>query len=585
MYTAAKTFVLRHKIWSSVVVLVVLAGGWWLYGSLTSTTGQTRYVLSTVSQGTIISTVSGSGQIAADDELTVTPQVSGQITYIGVTPGETVSTGTLIAKLDSTTAQTTLRNAQASLDSAKISLAKLQKPATALSLSQAQDQLASAQTALTTDYQTSANDITNSFLDLPSVMTGLQNVDFGYDASGASGQWNIDYYGTTAALYNASGNDYRDAAYNAYETARASYDKTFADYKTLPSSPDATTTEKLLTETYKTGVLMQNAVKTSYALIQFYSDQLTQAGKTPRAAATANIASLNTYTSKLNPHVSALLADTNGIASDKSSVIEKQQSLAETQAGTDPLDIQSAQLSVTQQENALQDAKDALAKYYIYAPFGGTIASVPVNVYDQASSGTTLATLITKKQIATLTLNEVDAAKVALGDDVTLTFDAVPDLTLTGKVVELDPVGTVSQGVVTYTTKIGFDSQDSRIKPGMSVNATIQAAVHQNALMVPSSAIKTQNGQTYVQAFVPALTAATSATTTGTTNASAGVVSATAPKLLPVTTGISDTANTEILSGVTVGEQIVTKIVTGTAATKTSSSAGGRGGGAGGIQL
>ena len=203
-----------------------------------------------------------------------------------------------------------------------------------------------------------------------------------------------------------------------------------------------------------------------------------------------------------------------------------------------------------------------------------------------------MATLITKKQIAALSLNEVDAAKIQLGDNAMLTFDAVPDLTLTGKVVELDPVGTVSQGVVTYTAKIGFDSQDSRIKPGMSVNADIQTAVHQDALTVPSTAIKTQNGQTYVQAFVPALAVGTSTKASGTTSASAGVVSATAPKLIPVTTGISDTTNTEIVSGLTAGQQIVTKTITGTAAATASTaasasrsgSAGGLGG-AGGIRL
>ncbi len=588
---STQAFLLRHKIWSTVGAVVIIICAWWLYGSLTSTTGQTRYVLGTVSQSTIISTVSGSGQIASSDELTMTPQVSGQVIYVGVTPGEKVSAGTLIAEIDPTEAEKTVRNAQASVASAKLSLAKLQEPATALTLSQAQNQLTQAQTALTTDYQTSMNDITNSFLDLPSIMTGLQNVDFGTDASGSNSQWNIDYYGTAASIYNPSGSDYRDAAYTAYEAARTSYDQTFLDYKSLPASPDATTTEKMLTETYKTGVLIQNAVKTSYALIQFYNDQLTQAGKTPRAAATTHISNLNSYTGKLNPHVSSMLADTNGLASDKSSVVEKQQSLTQTQAGTDPLDIQSAQLSLTQQQNALQDAKDALAKYYVYAPFDGTIASVPVSKYDQASSGTTLATLITQKQIATLSLNEVDAAKIQLGDDATLTFDAVPDLTLTGKVVELDPVGTVSQGVVTYAAKIGFDSQDSRIKPGMTVNADIQTAVHQDALVVPSSAIKTQNGQTYLQVFSPALATSTMATS----GTSAGVLSTIAPKLVPVTVGIADDTNTEIVSGATLGEQIVTRTITGTAAAKTTSTAttgsartgaaGGGIGGAGGIRL
>ena len=585
--SSSRQFVVSHKWWSAIIALVVLFVGWQLYGNLTSTAGETRYILSTVQTGTIVSSVTASGQVAANQLLDITPKVSGQITYVGVQPGQVVKTGTLIAEIDTTDAQKTVRDAQANLQSAKLSLQKLQEPADQLTLTQANNALTQAQTGLATAYQSSVNDIADAFLDLPTIMTGMQNIDFGTDASGNVSQQNIDYYGNTATLYNPLGSSYRDAAYNAYQTARTSYDATFADYKTMPSSPDAATTERLLTETYNTSVLTANALKTTYSLIQFYSDQLTQNNKTLRPVATTHINALNSYIGKINPHTSSLLSDTNSLSSDKTDIIEKQQSLAKVQAGADTLDLQSAQLSVTQRQNALLDAQNTLADYYIRAPFDGTIAAVNVHTYDNAG-GSAIATLITSQQLADMSLNEVDAAKILLGDKVTLTFDAIPDLTLTGKVAQINPVGTVSQGVVNYDVKIQFDSQDPRVKSGMTVNAAIITASHMDVLTVPQSAVKTQNGNSFVQMFDTPITA-TAITAAG----SQGVLSATAPKQVPVQVGISDDTNVEITSGLTNGEQIITRTITGTATTaaapSSSSSFGGasRGGGAGaaGIRL
>src|SRR5665213_1862688 len=101
------------------------------------------------------------------------------------------------------------------------------------------------------------------------------------------------------------------------------------------------------------------------------------------------------------------------------------------------------------------------------------------------------------------TLNEVDAAKVNVGDKATLTFDAFPNLSLAGTVVELDPVGTVSQGVVNYNVQIGFTqpadtSSTEMVKPGMSVTADIVTQVHQNVAAVPNAAVHTLNGASYV---------------------------------------------------------------------------------------
>ena len=59
---------------------------------------------------------------------------------------------------------------------------------------------------------------------------------------------------------------------------------------------------------------------------------------------------------------------------------------------------------------------------------------------------------------------------------------------------QIDAIGTVSQGVVSYNVQITFDTQDSRIKPGMSASVNIITNTQQNVLTVPNSAVKTKKG-------------------------------------------------------------------------------------------
>jgi multidrug efflux pump subunit AcrA (membrane-fusion protein) len=119
----------------------------------------------------------------------------------------------------------------------------------------------------------------------------------------------------------------------------------------------------------------------------------------------------------------------------------------------------------------------------------------------------------------------------------------------------------------------------------MTVNASIQTDIAQDVLVVPSSAVKTQNGASYVQMFEPALEE---------TGGSQGAASKTPPTQVEVQTGISDDTNIEITSGLTEGQQIVVRTSSGTAAATsaartgaTNTSRGGAGGfgGGGAIRL
>lgn len=584
----------QRKITSAIIALVILGGGYYGYKKITTPPEQNHYVLAAVQKGALITSVSGSGQIAVSNQVDVKAKASGDIIAVSVVDGQVVKAGTVLARLDAKDAQKTVRDAQANLESAKLALDKLQQAADPLSLIQAENALVQAsdskqnsQDALKKAYDDGFNTVANAFIDIPAIMTGIHDILYGNNLSNT--QNNADYYVNAVTSYNDKIGTFRDAAITQYQAAKIKYDQSFADYKLVTRLSDTDTLETLVGETYNTTQSAAETVKSITNFIQLYEDALVGRNVKPISTADTQLSALNGYTSKFNSHLANLLTIKNTIADSKTAIsaadrtiAEKTESLVKLKAGTDPLDIQSQQLAIKQRANALLDAQEKLADYTVRAPFDGVAAKVNIKKGDSLSSGGSVVTLVTREQMAQISLNEVDVAKIKAGDKVTLTFDAVPDLQITGEVAEIDTLGTVSQGVVTYNVKIVFDTQDERVKPGMSASAAIITDMKQDVLFVPNSAIKMQGDTRYVEM----LDGFSSANNLTSAMKSAGVTSLTPPRQQTVEVGISNDTSTEITSGLKEGDVVITRTIT-PAAQKTATqqapslfgSAGARSGG------
>ncbi len=186
------------------------------------------------------------------------------------------------------------------------------------------------------------------------------------------------------------------------------------------------------------------------------------------------------------------------------------------------------------------------AKRKVTAPISGTILEINIKNGDDlgrtASSNNNSAPIIIgdlKTLKALVEVNEVDISKIFIGQKVMLKFDALDSLTISGKVEKIDALGTVTQGVVTYNVTINFDTLDERIKPQMSVSASIIADVKQDVLIVPSSAIKSENDSYYVEVL------------------SEGKIL----QRKAVQIGESNGVETEIISGINVGDKVVIQTI------------------------
>src|SRR3989344_5093173 len=259
------SWMLAHKITSILAILVLTWGIYYGYGKIFTTAGETRYVLAAVEKGTLISSVSGTGQVSASSQVDVKPKASGEVVLVAVKQGDSVKTGQLLVKIDATVAEKSVRDATAGLESAKLSLRKLQQPADALSIIQAENSLASAnqskqnaQDDLVKVYDDGFNIVADAFMDLPGLITGLNTILNGSSLN--TSQSNADAYYNLIKSYKPDADQFRDVAIASYQKARASYDKNLQDYKDVSRYSDRAKIELLIGESYETTKLISEAI-------------------------------------------------------------------------------------------------------------------------------------------------------------------------------------------------------------------------------------------------------------------------------------------------------------------------------------
>lgn len=236
---------------------------------------------------------------------------------------------------------------------------------------------------------------------------------------------------------------------------------------------------------------------------------------------------------------------------------QKHNDLLAAQAAYDNL-----QSSVKQAQTSLEAARLAyqLAGSVVYAPISGTIGSIsltPGMILNPTSNSSNSSNLENKIAIVktsalpsvTVNLTEIDVPKIKVGNQVTVTFDALADKTFTGKIIAIDTTGTVSSNVVNYPTTIQLDSDVPGLFTNMSANINIIIDFKDNVIIVPNSAIKTSDNVSTIQ-----------------------IMKDNQPQLVTVITGISNDTHTEIVSGVSEGDLVVTNTTNTATTTKATTS-------------
>ena len=160
--------------------------------------------------------------------------------------------------------------------------------------------------------------------------------------------------------------------------------------------------------------------------------------------------------------------------------------------GVDPQDIEAAQARVTAIEAIIDQVN-------LEAPFSGTVTESRSKIGDEVAPGTIsfrvddLSHLLVDVQVT-----EVDINRITIGQDASLTFDAIQGQTYTGKVVEVAQVGENVQGVVNFNVTIELTDADARVRPAMTAAVNLVTDTLENALLVPNRAVRLREGKRIV---------------------------------------------------------------------------------------
>jgi multidrug efflux pump subunit AcrA (membrane-fusion protein) len=581
IFTNSKQYVRTHKIISGIVVVALLGGGYYWYAAANTAPAVTKYVVENATLGSVVASVSGTGQVQAGTTIGVT-----EVTSIPVKVGQRVAAGQVLLQLDPTNEQRAVNSAQLSLQSAQLAMDQLTQVTTSTLLSdqnavrQDETSLTTASTTLVQDYATGFNNLGGVFVNLQTVMSGVQDFVTGNDINKTQDDPDA-YVGLMPDYLQAGVIPYKNQIQAAYTAAAAAYQQNLTDYHAASLTSSQQSLDALFAETENTANTVGAAVKASKDFLTYVVNSYPASSSTKPLPTITNTLQNNfdTYTNTIASVASTVQGTATGIIGDRNSITNAQSSLAQAQENlseltSGPTDTQSlsAQINLQSAQNALTTAQQNLGYTSVRAPIGGVVSAIGAIVGE--TPGSSAVTIVGDGQVAQVTLNEIDAAKVSTGDPATLTFDAISGLSLAGTVVEVDPVGTVSQGVVSYGVQVGFSqpantSSSLQVKPGMSVTANMVTQADQNVIAVPNAAIVTAGGSSYILEPSTPVSATELAT-----SASGGIVIP-ATKNVPVTVGLTSDTMSEITSGVSAGDQIIIQTIKSTTAAKTTTASTG----------
>ena len=221
----------------------------------------------------------------------------------------------------------------------------------------------------------------------------------------------------------------------------------------------------------------------------------------------------------------------NGVLGVSEDVLELQEDIARASWETAKLNLELAELS-------LESAELNLEKAEIVAPFDGIVADISITEGKEISAAalaTPAISLVDPSDIEMYgSIDEIDISTVEIDQEANILLDALPDEEIKGRVTFVSPTGTTLVGVVSYDTTITLENPIAELRDGMSATAEVIIERRDDVLMIPNRYIRGTLENPKVLVLVDGQ-----------------------QEERQITLGLSDGFNTEVLSGLQEGEEVV----------------------------
>jgi HlyD family secretion protein len=491
---------MRRNVIAAAAVVVFVLGAYLIFGP--NGPGRQAAVSPppTVAAAGVTAPIIAEGRVVPLQQALLRFERSGTISRIEVTSGAQVTAGQLLAALDNTAQQQLLAQAQAGQARAEAARTRLIDGAGAEALAVADAAVAQAEAGLAQVRSgVTTPDLAAAEAQLAEAEAARRELLAGADSETVrQTQAAFEQADANLAAQRTALSAAKTAAQLALSSAANLLRDRQADYSRISWENDD------LQERIGDDALPQQRIDLEAAALRAVENAetaLTQARVAADQAAQAEISGIAAAEARREEAAArrdALLqgADAQQIAAADARVSAAQAALNRLRGPTFTAQIAVAEAAVTQAEAArvqlaapptaaqlavadadvaaaqaaVRVAEHELALTELRAPFAGTVGRIDLRVGEIAGPGGGVIALadLSRLQVETTDLSEIDAVSLTAGDAVTVTFDALPEIELAGNVVSLDPYGSERQGEIVYRALIDLAGDTSQLRWNMT---------------------------------------------------------------------------------------------------------------------
>ena len=517
-----------------IAAIVALAARFATSGAADPLAGATP---TAVARGPLVASITATGKVEPRRQAELSfAGATGRVSQVLVAEGDQVEQGAALVQLETRRLQAEVVAAQAGLAQAQADLQGLKDGATPEQIAAAKAQLAAAQGQL----QQTAGSVTAADLRAArasvdeararlAALQGRPNADAlaRAEAAATAAQASLDRQRSALSAAKEQASRTVETRANQLREAQAAYAQALRDQQRAIDDERDPRTGARLSDSAREAYI--NATATAERAMQDADAALAQARVDYEAARQDEISGLADAEAKLaqaqadlatlrNPNAETLAAAQAQLAAAEAKLAQltgaqrqgalnaQQGNLAAAQAQLDELlanprtsDLARAEAKVAQAQAQLEQAQIALDEATLRAPFPGTVAAVNVAPGEDVGQQAPVTLLDTTRYQVNVTVDEVDVARVAVGQPVEVLIDALGAPALAGTVKRIAPLSQPDNSVTAYEITVEIDPGARTLKAGMTASASIVSEKIASALYVPAAAVTTENGASVVQ--------------------------------------------------------------------------------------
>ncbi|MBN1137407.1 MAG: efflux RND transporter periplasmic adaptor subunit [Anaerolineae bacterium] len=527
----------RRKGFWIVLVIVLLAaagGGYYAYKFYLAAQQPSEPTIKTakVRKGDLIVSASGAGELVSRAEVDLGFRSGGLLAEVSVEVGDKVRAGDTLALLDDAEARKAVAIAELQLTQAQAALtAQLDTAAAERAVKLAEIQVAQAETNLQVaqlkldellDWQADESAVKLAQANLAAAQAGYRTVAARYEnqddlltPARVNLQQAVDTLAEAQAFYRDAMDGARDWEKNIDLTREAA-------------------AKALSKATYDLEVAQAN-----------YDLAVIGANNGDLLDASAKV--LNAQVALTNAQTGPSTADIQGarlqVEQARLAMTQAQLNLEAAQLAEEGADTTQAEVTVAQARLNLEAAQQALTQAALIAPFDGIVSAV----YAWAGENVGAAPVVTLSDLSwpelVVYLDQTELDKIAVGYEVQVIFDALPEETFVGRVERVDPALVTVDGVPVIRGRVRLDEtsfgKPQTLPAGLSAAVDVIGGRAEDALLVPVEALRELSPGQYA----------------------VFVMEAGKPVMRVVEVGLMDYTSAEILGGLALGDLVSTGVV------------------------